>query len=108
MDYTRLLDELQQSVIALNDKIDALRKLEYNNINDVASEIDMMMTRKEAANFIGRSMRQLDRLCENYIIKREIIDGSIRIRRSSLLRYKGIVPLEEKQSEFNGLITKYK
>ncbi len=53
--------------------------------------LDYHMTRKEAAAFLGKSVRQLDRLCEKNIIRRETVDGNIRIRKAELLRYRGFV-----------------
>ncbi len=105
MDFTAIINEIQETIFALQAKVDAMRKLE----STPAIDVEFMMTRKEAAAFIGRSLRQLDRLCESYKIKKEIIDGSVRIRRSSLLRFKGIIPADERrQSDVDVLINRYK
>ncbi len=105
MDFSAIIDEIQETIFSLQDKLDAMRKLE----STPAIDVEFMMTRKEAAAFIGRSVRQLDRLCESYKIKKEIVDGSVRIRRSSLLRFKGIIPDDtERKSDFETLINKYK
>lgn len=60
-----------------------------NRDNERLQVTEFYMTRKEAANFIGKSLRQLDRLCGKNTIVREEIDGQIRIRKSELMRYKG-------------------
>ncbi len=107
MDLTAILDEMQETVSSLQDKIDAMRKLEsYPSIN-----VEILMTRKEAAAFIGRSLRDLDRLCASYKIQKEVdkITGNVRIKRSSLLRFQGIIPADmEGKSDFDALIDKYK
>ncbi len=107
MDLTAILDEMQETVSSLQDKINAMRKLEsYPTI-----DVEILMTRKEAAAFIGRSLRDLDRLCATYKIKKEIdtVTKNIRIRRSSLLRFQGIIPADkEGKSDFDMLIDKYK
>lgn len=66
---------------------EALEKERFKNVE--LAEKDFLMTRKEAAAFIGRTERTLDRLCSKFKIVRIEVDGDIRIRRSELLRYLG-------------------
>ena len=56
---------------------------------------------KEAAEFIGRSVRQVDRLCDEHKIKRIYVGGSVRILKSSLLEYKGLVLQQDCKSEMS-------
>ena len=60
------------------------------------------MTRKEAAFFLGKSLRQLDRLCSEGQIRCCYTDrGAVRIRRSELLEYQWLelTPLQSKRQE---------
>lgn len=51
--------------------------------------IDFMLTRKEAAIFIGKSERQFDRIRNRGRIRGEIVEGRVMFKRSELERYKG-------------------
>lgn len=107
MELATLLDDIQSSITALQHKVDIIRTMDCGRLHDV----DMLMSRKEAAQFIGRSLRQLDRLCDECKIRRERVDGAVRIRRSSLLRFKGLVVERrghEDVSEIARIINKYK
>lgn len=50
----------------------------------------MLLTRKEAAASLGKSLRQLDRICKQGKIHREPEDGDIRIRKSEIIRFQGV------------------
>lgn len=107
MELSALLDDIQSGIIDLQHKVDILRTMDSGTLYD----IDIFFTRKEAADYIGRSVRQLDRLCDECKIKRERVDGSIRIRRSSLLKIKGIVVTRNEHSnvsEISRIIEKYR
>jgi len=58
-------------------------------------DLDILMTRKEAADFLCCSVRNVDRLVAKGRLVKVIDKGCVRIRRSSLLRYKGYI-LEER------------
>lgn len=104
MDISTMLDEMQATIYLMQQKLDAMRLVDTTPV----FEGEFMMTRKEAASFIGRSERQLDRLCKEYKIKKETVDGSVRIRKSSLLRFKGFIIEDEKpQSAFDALVNRY-
>ena len=90
----RLIGEAVQALISLKNCLKQVQVLEREaivaNRNDTTLQVtEFYMTRKEAADFIGKSLRQLDRLCAKNTIIREEVDGQIRIRKSELLRYKG-------------------
>ncbi len=106
MELSALLDEIQSGIIDLQNKVDILRTMDSGELY----QLDVLMSRKEAANYIGRSIRQLDRLCEERKIRREIVDGVVRIRRSTLVRFKGVGFEKQKQnevSEISQIINKY-
>ncbi len=108
MELQDIIQDLQNSLDNFQSRLNMLKTVQTGQLY----EVDILMTRKEAANFIKKSVRQIDRLCTERKIKREYIDGAIRIRRSDLLRYKGveIVPIYEcgdAKSEFDKIIEKY-
>ena len=74
---------------------EALEKERFKNVE--LADRDFLMTRKEAAAFIGRTERTLDRLCSKFKILRIEVDGDIRIRKSELLRYLGYDMSEDKE-----------
>ena len=87
MNFTELIGDIQRSIDELQEKLNVLRMCDRT---PDLSTFDIFMTRKEAAAFLGKSERQLDRLCEKNIIRREETDGIIRIRKSELIRYQGV------------------
>ena len=108
MELDQILNDLQTSLDVVQSKLNLLKTVQTGKLY----EVDILMTRKEAAYFINKSTRQLDRLCDERKIKREYIDGAVRIRRSSLLEYLGVEvrPLASKtkpMSEFDRIFNKY-
>ena len=90
----RLMGEVLKALTALRKCLQQVQVLEKEALvasrdTEVIQVTEYYMTRKEAADFIGKSVRQLDRLCGKNTIVREEIDGQIRIRKSELMRYKG-------------------
>jgi hypothetical protein len=106
MDIRALISDFQDTLIDLQHKLEIMRSLS----GDTEAEIEVLMTRKEAAAFIGRSERQLDRLCSENKIHREYNDGEVRIRRSELLRFKGIITSRNAygDTEMEELLRKYR
>lgn len=110
MEMKEILSDIQRSIDDLQQKLNLLRGVQTGTLYDV----DVLMTRKEAAFFLGKSLRQLDRLCSEGHIRRCYTDrGAVRIRRSELLEYQGLefTPLQGKRqeglSEFEKIIQKY-
>lgn len=106
MELTTLLDDIQRGIETLQKQVDIIRAMNTGKMY----RLDVQMTRKEAAAFIGRSVRQLDRLCDEHRIKRIYVGGSVRILKSSLLEYKGLVLHNEHEhamSEMERLYHKY-
>lgn len=110
MDLKDILSDIQRSIDDLQLKLNLLRSIETGTLYDV----DVLMTRKEAAYFLGKSLRQIDRLCSEGQIRRCYTDrGAVRIRRSELLEYQGLelTPLQGKRqeglSELERIIQKY-
>ncbi len=108
MELHDIIEDLQNSLDNCQSRLNLLKTLKTGKLY----EVDVLMTRKEAAHFIHRTERQLDRLCAERKIKREYIDGAIRIRKSSLLKFMGleVTPLADRQkpkSEFERILEKY-
>ena len=74
--------------------------------------LDLHMTRKEAGAFIGRTVQSIDRLCRERKLHKTYVQGLPRIRKSELLKFKGIVFNDSKQhkpmSEMESILQKYK
>lgn len=109
MEVLDILDDVQRCMNGLQHKLDLVRV----SITGKAYDVDVLMTRKEAAAFIGKSLRTLDRLWEEGRIKRFMVDGQIRYKKSNLLAYKGIVieerdKAEQTKSELAMLIDRFK
>lgn len=112
MDLKYILSDIQRSIDDLQLKVNLLLSVETGSLYDV----DVLMTRKEAAYFLGRSLRQIDRLCSEGRLKRSYTDrGGVRIRKSDLLEFQGLelTPMTSAKSakpmsEFEMIIQKYK
>ena len=89
---------------------EALEKERFKNVE--LADRDFLMTRKEAAAYIGRTVQSLDRLCRELKIKKTYINGQPRIRKSDLLSFKGVeivkVPKPDGRSELDNLISRFK
>ena len=86
MTTLEIIDNAIELLQMLRERATMLQTVERNNDDTV----DFMMTRIEAANFIGKSARQFDRMRVAGYIKEEHVNGRIMFRRSELLRYKGL------------------
>ena len=68
---------------------------------------DYLMTRKEAADFLGRTVQSVDRLVRDGKLHKEYVCGEPRLRKSELLRHIGydFCPEEQKpRSELERLL----
>ena len=112
MSYNDILVDIQCSINQLQDKLDILRaytpKASPEPIDPPIRDKDFLMTRKEAAAFIGRSLRHLDRLLAERKISRTYVDGTVRIKKSELLRYQGhVLEDEDTKSTLDQLRERY-
>lgn len=60
MDFTDIVDDIQMSILTLQRRLDELRTMDDRLAQTV------MLTRQEAAAFVGESLRQFDRDCHHY------------------------------------------
>ena len=72
--------------------------------------MDLLMTRKEAAYYLGRTVKSIDRLCREGKIVKTYLDGQPRIRKSELLRYRGIVfeDAQKQGSELDAILQRFR
>lgn len=87
MELNDLLTDLEIQVAAIQKTLVAIKGIEHSHSPLC---VDTLFTRKEAAYFIGRSERTLDRLCEEKRIRRIMTKSGIRIRKSELLAFNGL------------------
>ena len=84
MELTKIIDDIQHSIGVLQRKLDELRQMD-----DEAAQ-SILLTRQEAADFVGVSLRQFDRDCKRYGIEKISTIGGIRIRKYDLLVLQGL------------------
>lgn len=90
MEYKRIIDDIQVSISQLQQQLDTLRLMDKRMVTSA------LMTRQEAADFIGESVRQFDRDCQRYGIEKLHTVGGIRVRKSEIMRHMGL-PIDELQ-----------
>lgn len=90
MEYKRIIDDIQVSISQLQQQLDTLRLMDKRMVTSA------LMTRQEAADFIGESVRQFDRDCQRYGIEKLHTVGGIRVRKSEVMRHMGL-PIDELQ-----------
>ncbi len=108
MELQNIIEDLQNCLNVCQSRINLLKTVQTGQLY----EVDVLMTRKEAAYFIKKSLRQFDRLCAERKVRREYIGGAVRFRKSDLLKYMGvevskISESEKEKSEFAQILEKY-
>lgn len=93
-DYDTILESIDAHMGAISKQVEALKILRL----DSKTCIDVLYTRKEAADFIGRSLRQFGRLCAEGRIRRTITRDGLHFRKRHLMEYQGYV-FEELDSD---------
>lgn len=86
MKFAEIIDEIQGTIVSLQDRLDELKSFDYSTAHDI------LLTRQEAADLMKKSLRQLDRDCIRYDIPKEHVNGGIRIRKSEILKFMGVFP----------------
>ncbi len=108
MELQDILEDLQHSLNICQSRLNMIQSIQTGKLY----ELSVLMTRKEAAHFIKKSLRQFDRLCAEHKIKRVYIDGTVRFRKGDLLKYMGIELIalsegEKPKSEFDRILEKF-
>lgn len=94
MGFPEIIEDIQTCILSLQTRLDQLRAMDNTTAQDV------FLTRQEAADMIGKSLRQLDRDCVRFRIRKRQINGGIRISKADLLRHMGLLgSVVEEESE---------
>ena len=83
MKYIDILNKNQTELLSLQSSLNELRCL------DGSSTCDVYITRQEAADMLGKGLRQLDRDCIKYNIERKRCNNGIRISKRDIMRHMG-------------------
>lgn len=97
MDMGLIIEDIQGCIFSLQKRLDDLKSM------DDKSAETILLTRQEAADLIGKSLRQLDRDCRRYSIRKVHANGSIRIPKIDLLVHMVLVKCPNKQSRQSDL-----
>jgi len=79
----------------------------FYEMNDPKPSFDRLLTRKEAAGMIGRTVQSLDRMVREGKLHKVYVNGVPRLRKSELLRHLGydFDPMGQKpRSELDNII----
>lgn len=85
MSFTEIIQDIQDHIVSLQERLNELKSI------DMTSPHDILLTRQEAADLLGKSTRQLDRDCRIYGIRKEYVNNGIRIRKSEILKHMGLL-----------------
>ncbi len=112
MKYIDILNKIQTELLSLQSSLNELRCL------DGSSTCDVYITRQEAADMLGKGLRQLDRDCIRYNIERKRCNNGIRISKRDIMRHMGYSlgtservkepELDENASDFERILQQYK
>lgn len=87
MSLTEIITHLQSGIDELQSQLDSLRVLDRTR--DIRN-MDLLLTRKEAAAFLCCTERHIDRMCKKGRIKKELVNGQVRLRKSECVKYLGL------------------
>ena len=106
MKYTSLLNEIQTQMLLLHGKINELMGAYDISVHDV------YITRQEAADMLGKGLRQLDRDCKKYNIRRKKCNNGIRISKYDIMKHLGMIeedqPVTSSTVDFSAAVPKQK
>ncbi len=103
MNYAMIIKNLQQSILSAQMVLDELQCLEEE------CKVDIYITRQEAADLLGKGLRQLDRDCAKYGIRRRNYNNGIRISKRDILVHIGAISdgnEKESDNDFNRILRK--
>lgn len=103
MKLDSIIGDIQGCIFTLQQRVDELKTM------DDKSAETLLLTRQQAADMLGKSLRQLDRDCRRYGIRKVHANGGIRIPKIDLLVHMGLVarPAESRQSELQRVLDKF-
>lgn len=97
MNLESIIKDIQGCIFSLQQRLDELKSM------DDKSAETLLLTRQEAADLIGKSLRQLDRDCRRYDIRKVHANGGIRIPKIDLLVHMGLVKRPEESASKSDL-----
>ena len=110
MNYIDILNKIQTDLLAKQSSLNELRCIDDTSIADI------FITRQEAADMLGKGLRQLDRDCIRYNIRRQKCNNGVRISKRDIMRHLGYFapepedlepPGEEQMSEFDRIMYRH-
>ena len=110
MNYIDILNKIQTDLLAIQSSLNELRCIDDTSIADI------FITRQEAADMLGKGLRQLDRDCIRYNIRRQKCNNGVRISKRVIMRHLGYFapepedlepPGEEQMSEFDRIMYRH-
>lgn len=103
MELNAIIGDIQGCIFTLQQPVDDLKSM------DDKSAETILLTRQQAADMLGKSLRQLDRDCRRYGIRKVRANGGVRIPKIDLLMHMGLVarPEEPRRSELQRIVDKY-
>lgn len=110
MNYIDILNKIQTDLLAIQSSLNELRCIDDTSIADI------FITRQEAADMLGKGLRQLDRDCIRYNIRRQKCNNGVRISKRDIMRHMGYFapepedlesPGEEQMSEFDRIMYRH-
>lgn len=95
MNIKSIIDDIQQSILLLQDQLDELKIFDDETANDI------LITRQEAADLLMVSLRQFDRYCNSFGIQKISTIAGVRVRKRDILIHMGVIsePIRVKQSD---------
>lgn len=84
MDYQDLIYKIERHILGLQRCIDQLKKGDAQMVQNI------LLTRQDAADMAGISLRQLDRICHDFRIPKIHTIQGVRIRRTDILAHMGL------------------
>ena len=110
MNYIDILNKIQTDLLAIQSSLNELRCIDDTSIADI------FITRQEAADMLGKGLRQLDRDCIRYNIRKHKCNNGVRISKRDIMRHLGYFapepedlepPGEEQMSEFDRIMYRH-
>lgn len=110
MNYIDILNKIQTDLLAIQSSLNELRCIDDTSIADI------FITRQEAADMLGKGLRQLDRDCIRYNIRRQKCNNGVRISKRDIMRHLGYFapepedlepPGEAQMSEFDRIMYRH-
>ena len=105
MNFAEIINDIQDCIFSLQSRLDELK------CTQEIYQRDIYITRQEAADLLGKGLRQTDRDCVRYGIKRKQCNNGIRISKRDILCHLGLLEktAEEKNiNDFDRIMNKRK